>query len=321
MIDEAPEFAAGQRIHAAGRLVEEDNRRLVQDGAADREALAPATGEVGGQGLLAAGEPGHLDHEAAAGVEPRAIEAIDAAEEPDVLIDGQALVERKALRHVADAALDAFGIAAHVDAADRRVPARRLQQPAEHADRRRFAGAVAAEKPEDLALADLERQPIDRHEVAEAPREIGDGDGVHRPSARAILASARCALAIACVRSSSACRSATCASRTSVLVATPAAKRSPSTRRASAALRTASDAASMAARLASISRRRWRTSTASDESKSASRASVARPSAAASASSLRPRPPSKIGQVRLTLASHDGRHAFSLGNQREFGLA
>ena len=74
-----------------------------------------------------------------------------------------------------------------VDAADRRRAARRLQQPAEHADRRRLAGAVAAEKPEDLALADLERQPIDGDEVAEAPREIGDGDGVHRPSARAIL--------------------------------------------------------------------------------------------------------------------------------------
>ena len=38
----------------------------------------------------------------------------------DVLIDGQQLVEREALRHVADAPLDAFGIAADVDAADDR---------------------------------------------------------------------------------------------------------------------------------------------------------------------------------------------------------
>ena len=74
----------------------------------------------------------------------------------DVLIDGQQLVEREALRHVADPPLDPFGIARDVDAADRRGPGRRLQQPAQHADGRRLAGAVAAEEAEDLAARDVE---------------------------------------------------------------------------------------------------------------------------------------------------------------------
>ena len=201
------------------------------------------------------------------------------------------------------------------------VPRGRLQQPAQHADRRGLAGAVAAEKAEDLALPHVERQVIDGDEVAEAPREIGDGDGVHWPRARASRASASRALAIACVRSSSACSSATCASSTSVLVATPAANRSPTTRRASVALRTPSVAASIAARLESTSLSRCRISTPSDASNSASRALAARADAAASATSLRVRPPSKSGQLTLTLASHDVCHAPWRGKMRGFGRA
>src|SRR5436190_1490768 len=107
-------------------------------------------------------------------LEPLARESINAREEPDVLIDGEALVQGKALGHVADAPLDAFGVAAHVDAADGRGPARRLEQSAQHANRRRLARAVRAEEAEDLSLADVERQMIDGDEVAEAPREIVD---------------------------------------------------------------------------------------------------------------------------------------------------
>ena len=118
-----------------------------------------------------------------------------------------------------------------------RRAARRLQQPAQHADRRRLAGAVAAEEAEDLALRDVERQPIDGDERRRSAASGRDGDRVDRRSSsqRALPAAPRPAatLASACVRSSSACSSATCASSTSVLVATPAAKRSPTTRRAS----------------------------------------------------------------------------------------
>src|SRR5262249_34481968 len=168
---------------------------------------------------------------------PRAIETVDASEEADVLVDGEPLVERKPLRHVPDALLDALRIAADVDAADDRRSARRLQQSAQHANRRRLSRAVAAEESEDLASGDVERQAIDGGEIAETTREIPHDDRVHRPTARASRASAMRAVAIARVRSSSACSRTTCASRTSVLVATPAAKRSPTTRLASPALR------------------------------------------------------------------------------------
>ena len=54
---------ARQRIDAAGRLVEKDDRRLVQDRAAQREALAPAAGEIARQRVLAALQTRHVEDE------------------------------------------------------------------------------------------------------------------------------------------------------------------------------------------------------------------------------------------------------------------
>ena len=81
VVDQPPELPARQRIDAAGRLVEEDDRRLVEDGAAEREPLPPAARQVAGQRALAAAEAGHVEHERAPRVEPVARQAVDAAEE------------------------------------------------------------------------------------------------------------------------------------------------------------------------------------------------------------------------------------------------
>src|SRR5204862_742301 len=117
-----------------------------------------------------------------------AAQAVHPAEEADVLVHGQVLVERETLRHVADAALDAFRIAPHVGAAYDGGARGGPQQSAQHADGGGLAGTVAAEEAEDLAGAHVERHVIDGHEVAEALREIADLDGVgavrrpgHRP--------------------------------------------------------------------------------------------------------------------------------------------
>ena len=218
-------------------------------------------------------EAGHLEDERAARVEPRALEAVDAAEEPDVLIDGQPLVEREALRHVADAPLDAFRIAADVDAADRRRAARRLEQPAQHADRRRLAGAVAAEEAEDLALA--RRRTSARSTATKSPKR--------RVRSVTVMAFIGRAPAPAARPRGARSRSPAC-DRARPAAARPArrARRCWSRRRRRtarrprgaprSALRTASSAASIAARLDSTSLSRCRISSASTRSNSASRA-------------------------------------------------
>ena len=133
---------------------------------------------------------------------------------------------------------------------------RRLQQPAQHADRRRLPGAVAAEESEDLAASarrtTRRRRRRTRRTVASDADVDGDGRSdrsrgahsgpvpaswSHRPLEPRV---ARRAFARARVRSSSAWSTRARASSTSVLVATPARNRSSTTRRASAALRTPS---------------------------------------------------------------------------------
>ena len=70
VVDQPPELAARQRIDAAGGLVEEHDRRLVEDGAAEREPLAPAGRQRAGQRGLAPAQTGHVEHERAARGEP-----------------------------------------------------------------------------------------------------------------------------------------------------------------------------------------------------------------------------------------------------------
>ena len=52
--DQVPEPPARHRIDAAGRLVEEHDRRLVQDGAAEGQPLPPAARQFAGERALAA---------------------------------------------------------------------------------------------------------------------------------------------------------------------------------------------------------------------------------------------------------------------------
>ena len=53
----------------------------------------------------------------------------------------------------------------------------RRQQAAQHPDRRRLAGAVAAEKAEHLTAPHVETDVVDGVELAETARELIDDDG------------------------------------------------------------------------------------------------------------------------------------------------
>ena len=61
LMDLLPEIAARLRIHAGGRLVEEQQLRLVDQARGQREPLLPAAGELPGELRLAAGQAESLD--------------------------------------------------------------------------------------------------------------------------------------------------------------------------------------------------------------------------------------------------------------------
>ena len=79
-----------------------------------------------------------------------------AGDEIEILEDREVLVKAKFLRHVTDVAPDVVRLLHDIEAQALARAAVGREQPAEHADRRRLAAAVGAEKAADLALGELQ---------------------------------------------------------------------------------------------------------------------------------------------------------------------
>ena len=130
---------AGLRIEADGRLVEEQHARRVQQAAGDLEASLHAAREGADQARRALGEPGHLEHVVDARPDLASRHAVELGVEAQVLLRRQVHVERRVLEHEADAAAHLEALAHHVAAGHQGAARRRLEQGAEHLDRRGLA--------------------------------------------------------------------------------------------------------------------------------------------------------------------------------------
>jgi hypothetical protein len=166
-IDEVPEAPPRGGVHPGGRLVEEQDRRLVQHRATKRQALLPAARKVSDHRVRPVCEPRHADRELEPLLEPRALHPIDAAEEVQVLHDREIAIERELLRHVADMLAHTLGKSRDVVACDGRLAVARPQKAAQDSDGRRLARAVGAEEADDLSRLRFEADRVHRNEIAE----------------------------------------------------------------------------------------------------------------------------------------------------------
>ncbi len=178
-LHDAPEEAARLRIHAAGRLIEQQQLRPVQQRAGKRKPLLPAAGERAGE--LA---PVRLQREAfddAFDVIGRGFlrHRKGAHDKAQVLLDGQIVIQAEMLRHVADQRPQAALLASQIEAEALTGAMIRRQQAAEHAHRRCLAAAVGAEKGEEFAAADAEAQTAYRRPAGEGLAQFMDLDGLH----------------------------------------------------------------------------------------------------------------------------------------------
>ena len=108
-VDLVPEGAPRLGVDARGRLVEQQQLRLVQHAGRKRQALLPAAGQRARQLVLARGEAQPLErlvHHLA-----QVAQAVEPADELEVLADGQVFIEAEALRHVAGLRLDLVALA------------------------------------------------------------------------------------------------------------------------------------------------------------------------------------------------------------------
>src|SRR4051812_28874185 len=73
----------------------------------------------------------------------------------------EVVIEADLVRQVADPPFDRERLAHRIKAEHTRLPVRDIAQTEQHQDGGRLARSVRAEQPEDLALRDRERDPID----------------------------------------------------------------------------------------------------------------------------------------------------------------
>ena len=140
-------------IDADRRLVEQHEIGIVQDRGGQVQPPLHAARIGVDQIAPAVGEADELERPGDALGEARRRHPVDPAEERQVLLGRQELVERQRLRRHADAGAN-VRLPRRAEAADVDLAGGRLDDTDRHVDGRALAGAVRPQQAENLALAD-----------------------------------------------------------------------------------------------------------------------------------------------------------------------
>jgi hypothetical protein len=170
--DERPELAARLRVEAGGGLVEEEQFRVAEDAQRDVEPAALAAGEVAGPGAALLVQPDGGDDLvgiAAAGVV--------AGEVVHQFLDGDLVEPAGALRHDADAGAPVRSGLLRVLPEDGDLAGVAVAVALEDLDGGRLPGPVRAEQGEDLAVRDVEVEPVDGGHPGVGLAQSADADG------------------------------------------------------------------------------------------------------------------------------------------------
>ena len=110
--------------------------------------------------------------------------SVNTGEECKVLLHGQIAVQRKTLRHVADACTGLCGGGTQIHTGDTHTAGRNRQQSAEHAKGGRFARTVGAQQAKDFAAPDFKTDMTNGYKITEFPAQItnlNDAGRIFRP--------------------------------------------------------------------------------------------------------------------------------------------
>ena len=148
-------------VEARGGFIKDENIGVVDDGLGQADALAIAFGELADELLAdvaqgaAADDFAHFPGDIVGG------DALELAGEAEVLVDLHFRINGRCFGQVADALLDLHGVLQHVESSDVGSTRGWRQEARQDAHRGGFAGAVGAEKADDLSFFDLERDVVD----------------------------------------------------------------------------------------------------------------------------------------------------------------
>ena len=163
-------------IQANSGLVKHQNRGVVDDRLGEADALAKAFGQVTGDAVCHLGEAAAREH-AVKGVgdlSPR--HAFDASDKAQIRGHAHVGVQGGMLGQIANAFAYLERVLEDVEPRDFDRPTGRRHEPGDDAHRRRLAGAIRAEKAQDLPGRHAERDIGDRGQVTVAFGEMLDFD-------------------------------------------------------------------------------------------------------------------------------------------------
>jgi hypothetical protein len=143
-------------VEAAGRLIEDQDIGIVDDGLSDADALAVALGELADQLGADLAERAFADDVIDARFDVALRDALELSDEQEVLDDLHFGVDGGSFREVPDTFFDLHGLLLDVEAGNGSLTRSGRQEACEHAHRGGFAGAIGAEEAHDLAFLHLE---------------------------------------------------------------------------------------------------------------------------------------------------------------------
>jgi len=161
LLDELPDLPPRLRVESRRRLVEEEQLRIADDGARERQTLLLSAGQLPdarGPFLVKLDETDNLGHAAAARVE--------AAKESHRLFDGELLGELSLLQLNAEQLTQCALVVRPTTTEDDDVSFIGAVQPLANLDRRRLPGTVGSQQAEAFSGGDLEIETVDGDDVA-----------------------------------------------------------------------------------------------------------------------------------------------------------
>ena len=148
-------------IEAGGGLVEDQHVGIVDDGLREADALPVAFRKLADQLVADIADGAALHDFVDAARRDRSADALELADEVEVLADLHFRVERRRFGQVADALLHLHRLLHDVEAGDIAVPAVGRQEAGENAHGGGFPGAVRAEEADDLPLFHFKGDIVD----------------------------------------------------------------------------------------------------------------------------------------------------------------
>ncbi|MEJ7697319.1 MAG: hypothetical protein WKF78_12040 [Candidatus Limnocylindrales bacterium] len=166
-LDRIPHDERGLGVQGRCRLVEEDDRRIVEQGTGDGQLLLHALAERAGHVVppLPQAEQPQIVLDPLRASSRR--QPVQPREEIEIGARRQLVVEARRLGQDTDPGAHLLGLGSDIEAVDGGRAFRRPDECRQQPDGRRLARAVGAEETQHLALSDLEIHAADRPPVAE----------------------------------------------------------------------------------------------------------------------------------------------------------